>query len=385
MRSERQPPTSGAVAFPLADRADVGVVGVVRNLAGAVAAEHVEEPLLREGRGLRVAHAEEPVAVEGGEARALPDGHVERGDVREADERLRVGGNDVEVEEAGAARPSRSRPAGTGRRPPPGRRRARPDRSRDRARRPRGSRLWRGRARRASRGSPGTPTTRRFAGCRSGSRTGSPARRRRSSRPRGAAARTASRRSRAEPVDLGLRVAGVAAAVRDLAGRHVGNAPEDGLHVLGRVAVAADGVLAVLVVGEDLAEALDREAVAVRQRLARGRAARRSSRSRRVARSCACPRGRSGSCGRRSRRRSARRSRSWSRTPRRSPPDRRCAPAPSCMRRRGRGAGWRPPLRRASAGRARRAPAAAAGCRRARRSARPRCPSRRALRRSSRR
>ena len=89
-----------------------------------------------------------------------------------------------------------------------------------------------------------TPTTRRCAGCRSGSRTGSPARRRRSSRPRGAAARTAWPRSRAEPVDLGLRVAGIPATVGDLARRDVGDAPEDGLHVLGRVAVPADGVLA---------------------------------------------------------------------------------------------------------------------------------------------
>ena len=98
MRSQRQPPTSGAVDLPAADRAHVRVVGVPRHLAGAVAAQDGEEPLLRERARLRVAHAQEAVAVEGREPGPLADRDVERRDVREADERLRVRGDRVEVE-----------------------------------------------------------------------------------------------------------------------------------------------------------------------------------------------------------------------------------------------------------------------------------------------
>src|SRR6478735_7108464 len=45
-----------------------------------------------------VADTHQAIPVEGREAGALPDRHVQRSDVRVADKRLRVGGDEIEVE-----------------------------------------------------------------------------------------------------------------------------------------------------------------------------------------------------------------------------------------------------------------------------------------------
>ena len=98
MSSHRQPPTSGAVTRPAADRPDVAVVGVTRDEAGGGTAEHRRKALPGEPGRLRVADAEEPVAVERRQARTLTERDVERGDIRVPEERLGGGGNDVEVD-----------------------------------------------------------------------------------------------------------------------------------------------------------------------------------------------------------------------------------------------------------------------------------------------
>src|SRR6476469_798698 len=53
---------------------------------------------MRELARLVVADTHQAVPVEGGEAGTLPDRYVQRRDVRVADERLRVGGDEIEVE-----------------------------------------------------------------------------------------------------------------------------------------------------------------------------------------------------------------------------------------------------------------------------------------------
>ena len=86
------------------DGAHVGVVRVARDLARAAAPQNLEEARSGERRRLLVAHACDTGAVERGETRALPDRDVEGGDVGIADERLRVRGDDVEVEEGNRLR-----------------------------------------------------------------------------------------------------------------------------------------------------------------------------------------------------------------------------------------------------------------------------------------
>ena len=194
--SQRQPPTSGARHLAAADRAHVRIVGVARHLARAAAGQHRELAVAREGRRVVRAHADEAVAVQRREARALPDRDVERGDVRVADERLGVRGDHVEVEERDRLR--RAEPAlqalddvdlrvGEQRRQVGG---ALP--------RVAGDVVVAGvdAGERASRGSRAPPTTRRRARSPSARRTGSPARQRRSCRPVAAAVRRAWRQSR---------------------------------------------------------------------------------------------------------------------------------------------------------------------------------------------
>ena len=102
-RSQRQPPTSGGVACGRASRADVQVVGPRGTSPSASVAQRPQEtlacpvPLLRR----RPRHR----AVERDETRALADRDVQRRDVGIADERLRVRGDHVEVEEGTPAPP----------------------------------------------------------------------------------------------------------------------------------------------------------------------------------------------------------------------------------------------------------------------------------------
>ena len=146
MRSQRQPPTSGAVTLPPWIGRTYGSSGSRGHVAAAVAAQHAQEPLAREGGRRRVAHAQEPVAVEGGEARRLADRDVERRDVREADERLRVGGDHVEVEVRKQLRRAVAALEALDERPPPDRRTWPGGRPPGRGRRRRRSRRGRGRA-----------------------------------------------------------------------------------------------------------------------------------------------------------------------------------------------------------------------------------------------
>ncbi len=83
---------------PAVDRAHPRVVRVVRHLARAARPQHVEQPLLRERRRLDRADAHEAVAVDRRDAGALSNRDVQRREVRVADERLRVLGDEVEVE-----------------------------------------------------------------------------------------------------------------------------------------------------------------------------------------------------------------------------------------------------------------------------------------------
>src|SRR5437870_5746840 len=56
-----------------ANRTDVGIVRIPRNLAGAPCGEDLQQPLARERRGLPVPDPRQAVGVEGGEAGALAD------------------------------------------------------------------------------------------------------------------------------------------------------------------------------------------------------------------------------------------------------------------------------------------------------------------------
>ena len=98
MRSQRQPPTSGAVTFPPCSARTYGSSGSPRDLARAAACQHLDEPIAGEGRPILVADSDEAVAVQRGEPCRLPDCDVQRGDVGIPDERLRVRADDVEVE-----------------------------------------------------------------------------------------------------------------------------------------------------------------------------------------------------------------------------------------------------------------------------------------------
>src|SRR5581483_5142889 len=80
------------------DRPHVRVVGVWGHLADGVAAQHLQQPLAAERRGVLLADADKAVAVERREPGALADRHVQRGDVAVADERLRTLGEQLEVE-----------------------------------------------------------------------------------------------------------------------------------------------------------------------------------------------------------------------------------------------------------------------------------------------
>ena len=82
---------------PARDGAYVGVVGIARNLACAASAEHLEKAhAWRPSTPCRLPGY--PRAVERRQASALADRDVECGDVGVADERLRVGRDDVEVD-----------------------------------------------------------------------------------------------------------------------------------------------------------------------------------------------------------------------------------------------------------------------------------------------
>ena len=96
MRSQRQPPTSGAVTVPV-ERRTHGSSGSCGTSPPA-RPQDVEQPVLRERRRLDGADAHQPVAVDRRHPGALADRDVERGEVRVADERLRVLGDEVEVE-----------------------------------------------------------------------------------------------------------------------------------------------------------------------------------------------------------------------------------------------------------------------------------------------
>ena len=80
------------------DRADVRVIWVARDIADDVAAQHTQQPLAGERGRLLVADTDQAVAVEGRKAGALADRDVQGRDVAVADERLRVRGEQVEVE-----------------------------------------------------------------------------------------------------------------------------------------------------------------------------------------------------------------------------------------------------------------------------------------------
>ena len=97
-RSQRQPPTSGPLALP-------GAIARTYGSSGSRGTSPTTSPRSTRSSRSRLnavvslcAHADEPVAVEGREAGALADRHVQRGDVAVADERLRVRGDHVEVE-----------------------------------------------------------------------------------------------------------------------------------------------------------------------------------------------------------------------------------------------------------------------------------------------
>jgi hypothetical protein len=81
-----------------ANDAEPGIVGVRRHLPGTATAEHLQQPVLREVADVRAADAREAVAVDRRQPRALANRDVQRGDVGEPDERLRVLGDRLEVE-----------------------------------------------------------------------------------------------------------------------------------------------------------------------------------------------------------------------------------------------------------------------------------------------
>ena len=76
----------------------IRIVRIPRHVAGAVAREHLQEPPARELCRVLVADADEAVAVQRREPGPLTDRNVECRDVRVADERLRIGGDHVEVD-----------------------------------------------------------------------------------------------------------------------------------------------------------------------------------------------------------------------------------------------------------------------------------------------
>ena len=82
---------------PAADRPHPRVVGVVRHLARSAGPEDIEKPVRRERRRLDGADAHQAVPVDRRDSRPLADRHVQRGEIRVADERLRVLGDEVEV------------------------------------------------------------------------------------------------------------------------------------------------------------------------------------------------------------------------------------------------------------------------------------------------
>src|SRR4051794_21614819 len=84
--------------LPAVQRADIRVVGIPRDLARAVARQHVDESFAREARPVFVADSDEAVAVQRGEASRLADRNVQGGDVGIPDERLGVRADDIEVE-----------------------------------------------------------------------------------------------------------------------------------------------------------------------------------------------------------------------------------------------------------------------------------------------
>jgi hypothetical protein len=70
----------------------------VRHLPRAARAQHVEEAVLRERGRLDAADAHQSVPVDRRHACALADRDVERGEIRVADERLRIVADEIEVE-----------------------------------------------------------------------------------------------------------------------------------------------------------------------------------------------------------------------------------------------------------------------------------------------
>ena len=188
LSSVRQPPASGASRGAAADGQHVGVVGVVEDAPERLRPERAVEPVLglRRQLVLLAREAKEVRAVEGDPAGVRRRGPGERGDVAEAADDPRVA-DGVPVDQVGCRRARRSRRRARG--PCRCRPRSAPTAGRRRAARRcrRGSRGPRGGSGRTRHGAPAPRSRRRPARSPSASAAGSPARRRRWSRPTRAA------------------------------------------------------------------------------------------------------------------------------------------------------------------------------------------------------